>query len=172
VGVKRRNRRNTPIRRFFAVSRLAWAVEAEFDDPGGDLAGAVAAGVAGDVELGGEGVEAALGGALGDVQLGGDLGAGGGTTGEGTLAAVGATRAAAVARSSSLRATAGSLAATVAPTGVTDPVFTSSRYPPTIRVSPSRRRRGLSSGSPFSAVPLRLSRSVAIKTSPRRSISR
>ena len=39
-----------------------------------------------DVELR---IEAALGGALGDVELGGDLGAGGGTAGEGTLVAVG-----------------------------------------------------------------------------------
>lgn len=45
----------------------AGAVEAQFDHAGGDLAGAVAAGVAGDVEFGGEGVEAALGGALADV---------------------------------------------------------------------------------------------------------
>ena len=49
---------------------------------------------------------------------------------------------------------------------------TSSRWPPTISVSPSRSRRGRSSGSPFSAVPLRLSRSVAISTPPRFSISR
>jgi hypothetical protein len=39
-------------------------VEAQFDYAGGDLAGAVAAGVARDVEFGGEGVETALGSAL------------------------------------------------------------------------------------------------------------
>src|SRR6478752_1886908 len=60
-------------------------VEAQFDYAGGDLAGAVAAGVAGDVELGGEGVEAALGGALADVELSGNLGSGGGAAGEGAL---------------------------------------------------------------------------------------
>src|SRR5207253_8912863 len=64
-------------------------VQARLDHPGGDLAGPVAAGVAGDVELGGECIEAALGGALGDVERGGDLGAGGGTAGEGALVAVG-----------------------------------------------------------------------------------
>ncbi len=65
------------------------AVEAELDHAGGDQAGAIAAGIARDIKLGGEGVEAALGGALADVQCLGDLSAGGGTTGEGTLAAVG-----------------------------------------------------------------------------------
>src|SRR6185312_6455738 len=65
------------------------AVEAELDHAGGDLARAVAAGVAGDAELGGEGVEATLGGALADLQRLGDLGPGGGTAGEGALAAVG-----------------------------------------------------------------------------------
>src|SRR6476659_4670027 len=64
----------------------AGAVEAQLDDASGDLPWAVAAAVAGDVELGGEGVEAALGGALGDVELGGDLGPGRGTAGEGPLA--------------------------------------------------------------------------------------
>jgi hypothetical protein len=38
------------------MRQSARAVEAQFDHPGGDLAGAVAAGVAGDFELGGEGV--------------------------------------------------------------------------------------------------------------------
>src|SRR3954453_9511211 len=61
----------------------AGAVEAQFDYAGADLAGTVAAGVAGDFEFGSEGVEAALGGALADVELGGDLGAGGGAAGEG-----------------------------------------------------------------------------------------
>ena len=74
---------------FLRTRCSARAVEAELDDARRDLAGAVAAGVAGDVELGGEGVEAALGGALGNVQLGGDLGPGGGTAGKGALAAVG-----------------------------------------------------------------------------------
>src|SRR6476620_120349 len=74
---------------FLRSRRSAGAVEAELDDAGGDLPRAVAAGVAGDFELGGEGVEAALGGALGDVELGGDLGPGRGATGEGPLAAVG-----------------------------------------------------------------------------------
>ena len=65
------------------------AVEAELDHAGGDLARAVAAGVAGDVELRRQGVESALRGALGDVQLLGDLGPGRGAAGEGALAAVG-----------------------------------------------------------------------------------
>src|SRR5215212_2564609 len=89
VGVTHRDRRIPSPGRIFAVSRLARAVEAQLDDAGGDLTGAVAAGVAGDAELGGEGIEAALGGALGDVELGGDLGAGGGAAGEGALGAVG-----------------------------------------------------------------------------------
>src|SRR5689334_10029386 len=67
----------------------ARAVEAELDNPRRDLARAVAAGVAGDVELGGEGVEATLGRALGDMELGGDLGPGRGAAGEGALVAVG-----------------------------------------------------------------------------------
>src|SRR6476659_398967 len=64
-------------------------VEAELYDPCRDQAGALAARVAGDVELGGERVEAALGGALADVQRLGELGAGGWAAGEGALAAVG-----------------------------------------------------------------------------------
>jgi len=84
----------------------------------------------------------------------------------------GATRAIAVARSSSLRVTVPPVAATVPPARPRTGSETSSRWPPTIKVSPSRRRRGRSSGSPLSAVPLRLSRSVAISTPPRFSISR
>ena len=67
----------------------ASAVEAELDDPGRDQARPLAAGLAGDVELRGQGVEAALGGALADVQCLGDLRPGGGAAGEGALAAVG-----------------------------------------------------------------------------------
>src|SRR4051794_15411728 len=55
----------------------AAAVEAELDDAGGDEAGALATGVAGDVELGGESLKPPLGRALADVELGGDLGPGG-----------------------------------------------------------------------------------------------
>src|SRR5580704_15842981 len=65
------------------------AVEAELDHAGGDLAGTVSARLAGDFEFRREGVEAPLRGALRDVELSGDLGARGGTAGEGTLAAVG-----------------------------------------------------------------------------------
>ncbi len=64
-------------------------IETELDHARGDQAGAFAAGVAGDVEPGGERVEAALCGALADVERLGELGPGGGTTGEGALAAVG-----------------------------------------------------------------------------------
>jgi len=65
------------------------AVKPEFKHPGCDLAGAVAAGIPTDFELCGEGIEAALGGALADVESLGELGSGGGTAGEGALAAVG-----------------------------------------------------------------------------------
>src|SRR3954447_2831248 len=68
---------------------LTRAVQAELDHPGGDLARAVAAGIAGDGELGGEGVEAPLGGPLADLERGGHLGTGGRAAGEGALAAVG-----------------------------------------------------------------------------------
>ena len=73
----------------FCGLALLRAIEAELDDAGGDQAGALAAGVAGDVELRGERVEAALGGALADVERLGELGAGRWTTGEGARAAVG-----------------------------------------------------------------------------------
>src|SRR5690349_7435113 len=89
VRVSHRVRENRRISTVFADSRSARPVKPELDHAGGELAGAVAAGVAVDVELGGEGVEATLGGALGDVELGGDLGPGGGAAGEGALAAVG-----------------------------------------------------------------------------------
>ena len=64
-------------------------IEAELDHAGSDQARALTARLARDFELGGEGIKAALGGALADVQDLGDLGAGGGTAGKGTLAAVG-----------------------------------------------------------------------------------
>jgi ribose 5-phosphate isomerase A len=71
------------------LARSGSAVQAELDHPGGDQARALATGLPRHFELGGEGVEAALGGALTDVQDLRDLGAGGGTPGKGTLAAVG-----------------------------------------------------------------------------------
>ena len=49
-------------------------IQPELDHPGGNLAGAVAARFAADLEFRRQGVEPALRGALGDVQLGGDLG--------------------------------------------------------------------------------------------------
>src|SRR5690242_10714366 len=64
------------------------AVEAQFDHAGGDLAGAVAARVAADVEFRRQGGEPPLRGALGDVQLGGDLGARRGAAREGALGPV------------------------------------------------------------------------------------
>src|ERR1700761_976420 len=64
------------------------AVEAQLDHAGGDLAGTVAARVAGDLEFGRQGVEPALRGALADVERLGDLGARGGTAGEGALAPI------------------------------------------------------------------------------------
>ena len=155
-----------------SAARLSAAVEAELDHAGGDQARAVAAGVAGDVELGGERVEAALGGALADVERLGDLGAGGGTAGEGALAAVGRDQRRRRRPLLLAEGHRGSLAATVRPARPGTGSETSSRWPPTISVSPSRSRRGRSSGSPLSAVPLRLSRSVAISTPPRLSISR
>ena len=158
---------------YVRAQRACSAVEAELDHAGGDQAGALAAGVAGDVELGGEGVEAALGGALADVERLGDLGPGGGAAGEGALAAVGGDqgRGGRPLLLAERRPTARA-AATVSPALPGSGSETSSRWPPTISVSPSRRRRGRSSGSPLSAVPLRLSRSVAIRTPPRLSISR
>src|SRR3954454_18679018 len=54
----------------------AGAVEGQCDSAGGDLAGAVAAAVAGAFELGGDGVQAADGGALPVLKHGRDAGAG------------------------------------------------------------------------------------------------
>src|SRR4051794_18944232 len=65
------------------------AVEAELYDARGDQAGAVAAGVAGDIELCGESVEAALGGALAYVQGLGKLCARRRAAGEGSLTTIG-----------------------------------------------------------------------------------
>src|SRR5580765_6711559 len=71
------------------ANALSGAVEAQLNYPSSYEARAIAAGVAGDVELGRQGVEAALGGALADVQRLGQLGARRGATREGALAAVG-----------------------------------------------------------------------------------
>ena len=116
--------------------RSAGPVEAELDHAGGDEAGALAAGVGGDVELGGEGLEPALGGALTDVERGGDLGAGRGTAGEGSLAAVGGDQCRGGRPLLLGEATEGSAAATVAPARPGSGSESSSRWPPTIRVSP------------------------------------
>src|SRR6185312_6079101 len=63
-------------------------IQSQLDHAGGDLAGAIASGVAADLEFRRQGIEPALGGALGDVQLGGDLGPRRGPPGEGALAAI------------------------------------------------------------------------------------
>ena len=148
------------------------AVEAELDHAGGDQARALAAGVAGDVELGGERVEAALGGALADVERLGELGAGGGTAGEGALAAVGRDQGRGGRPLLLGERDRGLARRDVAPAlpGSGRRLRAGGRR--RSATSPSRRRRGRSSGSPLSAVPLRLSRSVAISTPPRLSISR
>ncbi len=71
------------------LARSGSAVETELDYACGDQAGTIAPRLTGDLELGGKCVESALRRALADVQHLGDLCPGGGTAGEGALAAVG-----------------------------------------------------------------------------------
>ena len=153
--------------------RLA-AVEAELDHAGGDLAGTVAARVAGDARVWPPGRRGGVGRCArrrGAPRRSRRASRGGRRRrprcGTGRRA-----RRRSPAPPRSAPRPARSPRPSRRPASGSPPVEISSRWPPTISVSPSRSRRGRSSGSPFSAVPLRLSRSVAISTCPRTSISR
>ena len=159
-----------PLDRF---ARSAAAVEAELDHPGGDQSRPLAPGVAGDVELGAERVEAPLRGALADVQRLGDLGPRRRAAGESALAAVGGDQGGG---RRPLLLGEGDRAARTAAT--VTPAFPAAGRRFRVggrRRSGCRRRADAAAGrvgSPFRSVPLRLSRSVAISTPPRLSISR